>query len=251
MTVDEIAKAMAEGLPENAVPEEWYAQSCEVLLFEVRRLRAEAGPGVGLRSGRPESVTLAAAEEHAAWLRYSARYAQTTLVGKFVVLLDDEVRRLREIARLRVEQVVDKQPAGRFIVPHNAPVKDVPVDEAMSVIAGFRNSGASPDLYAEAIALALEAEVRRLSEVIGILEDDVRTAAGELLVEMPAPGSPMARVMVANAMMRRERDQANADLRAMCEDWRDYQAGGDGEPPEIVPEMNAIADRVLGKGGER
>lgn len=58
----------------------------------------------------------------------------------------------------------------------------------------------------------LAEEVRELREGIGLTEDDVRVAAGELMVEMPEPGSPMARVMVANALIRKERNEANEEV---------------------------------------
>lgn len=62
---------------------------------------------------------------------------------------------------------------------------------------------------------ALAAEVRRLRGALAVIEDDVRVAAGKLLVEMPRPGTPMARVMMANTLMRRERDAANDELRQL------------------------------------
>lgn len=45
-----------------------------------------------LRSGRPEHLTLEAAEKHADWLRN----ANATVVGKLLIVVVDEVRRLRE-----------------------------------------------------------------------------------------------------------------------------------------------------------
>lgn len=55
-------------------------------------------------------------------------------------------------------------------------------------------------------AAALAAKDAELAKA----REDVTQAAGALLVELPEPGTPMARVMLANAMMRRERDDANA-----------------------------------------
>lgn len=69
----------------------------------------------------------------------------------------------------------------------------------------------------------LNGDLERLRDVLATIENDVRVASGELMVEMPRPGSPMARVMVANALMRRERDRANAklgDVRALAAEWR-------------------------------
>lgn len=40
---------------------------------------------------------------------------------------------------------------------------------------------------------------------------DLADAAGELMTTMPTPGSDMARVMIANALMRDERDRAKAE----------------------------------------
>ena len=43
--------------------------------------------------------------------------------------------------------------------------------------------------------------------------NDVVLAAGELRVTMPEPGTVMARIMVANSIMRRERDEAREQIR--------------------------------------
>jgi hypothetical protein len=45
--------------------------------------------------------------------------------------------------------------------------------------------------------------------------EDVRLAAGELLVEIPEPGTATARLLAANGIMRRERDEARAKLHAL------------------------------------
>ena len=41
---------------------------------------------------------------------------------------------------------------------------------------------------------------------------DMKDAAGELLVEMPRPGTDMAKVMIANRLLRNERDAFRAEL---------------------------------------
>lgn len=78
---------------------------------------------------------------------------------------------------------------------------------------------------------ALEAELAEARRGLGDLREasalqkaeldeaqrDVAKAAGELLVEMPEPGTDMARVMIANSMMRRERDEARAALTELIE----------------------------------
>jgi len=46
------------------------------------------------------------------------------------------------------------------------------------------------------------------------METDIRDAAGELRVEMPEPGTPMAKLLSANVLMRRERDGLRAALSA-------------------------------------
>lgn len=43
--------------------------------------------------------------------------------------------------------------------------------------------------------------------------DDIRLAAGELMILMPKPGTDMSRMMLANVAMRRERDAARQELR--------------------------------------
>jgi hypothetical protein len=64
-------------------------------------------------------------------------------------------------------------------------------------------------------------------------ENDLRLAAGELMIEMPAPGTDMARCMLAGRMMRNERNdlrdrvrELEASLQTFCEgnaELRDQQ----------------------------
>jgi hypothetical protein len=56
--------------------------------------------------------------------------------------------------------------------------------------------------------------VDKLEAELGEARRDVELAAGELLVAMPEPGTDMARVMIANSIMRRERDALRAELDA-------------------------------------
>jgi hypothetical protein len=73
-------------------------------------------------------------------------------------------------------------------------VKDLDLDDV-----------AATSLYAIFQLKALRAELAEARR-------DVELAAGELVVAMPKPGTDMARVMIANAMMRRERDALRAEL---------------------------------------
>jgi hypothetical protein len=75
-------------------------------------------------------------------------------------------------------------------------VKDLDLDDV-----------AATSLYAIFQLKALRAE-------LGEARRDVELAAGELLVAMPEPGTDMARVMIANSIMRRERDALRAELDA-------------------------------------
>lgn len=52
----------------------------------------------------------------------------------------------------------------------------------------------------------LEAVERELAEA----REDVVKAAGELLVPIPEPGTDAARLLIANVLLRRERDEARA-----------------------------------------
>ena len=50
---------------------------------------------------------------------------------------------------------------------------------------------------------------------IQAMRADIEAASGELRVPMPEPGTDMARVMVANAIMRDQRDEAKRENEAM------------------------------------
>lgn len=79
--------------------------------------------------------------------------------------------------------------------------------------------GPSGESYADLIeraAYSAAEEMRRLkekAEAAHSLESDVRDAAGELLVPMPEPGTDAAKMLLANRMLARERDEARALLR--------------------------------------
>ncbi len=74
--------------------------------------------------------------------------------------------------------------------------------------------------WREARRSAIEAGDALMTE-LAEARRDVEQAAGELVVAMPEPGTDMARVMHANAMMRRERDALRAEL---AEARRDAEA---------------------------
>lgn len=57
-----------------------------------------------------------------------------------------------------------------------------------------------------------DAQLAALQGQLDEARSDVVEAAGALLVDMPDPGTDMSRVMLANAMMRRERDTLQAQL---------------------------------------
>ena len=52
---------------------------------------------------------------------------------------------------------------------------------------------------------------------------DVVAAAGELMVPIPEPGTDMSKVMIANALMRRERDKARAEVERYKVDAERYR----------------------------
>lgn len=51
-----------------------------------------------------------------------------------------------------------------------------------------------------------------LAERVKALEGDLAAAAGELRIPAPTPGTDMARMVAANVIMRRERDEARSRL---------------------------------------
>jgi len=61
------------------------------------------------------------------------------------------------------------------------------------------------------------AAIRKLCAELEAARADVVAASGELMVEVPSPGTDMARVMLANAAMRRERNEAREELQRMSE----------------------------------
>ncbi len=65
-----------------------------------------------------------------------------------------------------------------------------------------------------------EAELARVRAELETRQEDDRLAAGELLVPLPTPGTDAARMMRANVLMRRQRDEARAKL-TECERERD------------------------------
>ena len=113
---------------------------------------------------------------------------------------------------------------------------------------------------------------RTLSARVAELEADVKAAAGELLVEIPEPGSVVARLLLANTAMRRQRDalagdrvrdaaamdarmqereaQHLADIKALREGLRHsrgavcYWVKGSGSPSHYIKDLKTI-DAVL------
>lgn len=70
-------------------------------------------------------------------------------------------------------------------------------------------------------AAALRAQVATLQAERDVLAADVAKAAGELLIEIPEPGSLTAQLLLANVAMRRERDAARADVERLTKE-RDH-----------------------------
>ncbi len=72
------------------------------------------------------------------------------------------------------------------------------------------NSGMAPSGAVAALGICLD-ELAEMHAELAEARRDIEMAAGELMVAMPQPGTDMARVMLANAMMRRERDEARRE----------------------------------------
>lgn len=69
--------------------------------------------------------------------------------------------------------------------------------------------------------LPLCAEVDRLRARAAVFEKDLSDAAGELLVDVPEPGSVVAKLLTANILLRRENDKLrdeNHELRQLAAD---------------------------------
>lgn len=56
----------------------------------------------------------------------------------------------------------------------------------------------------------------QLADACETMQEDVKLAAGELLIELPYPGTDVARLMRVNSQMRRERDEARREV----EKWK-------------------------------
>ncbi len=54
-------------------------------------------------------------------------------------------------------------------------------------------------------------EIERLRRLAEAHEKDVRDAAGEYLVPIPTPGTPMAKLLTANVLMRRDDQRLGAE----------------------------------------
>jgi ElaB/YqjD/DUF883 family membrane-anchored ribosome-binding protein len=82
--------------------------------------------------------------------------------------------------------------------------------------------------HASGFLLRCHEALPELVRELQLAREDVVAAAGELIVEMPRPGTDMARVMLANAAMRRERDQLRAEVERL------QRAAVPGNGPEML-----------------
>lgn len=92
--------------------------------------------------------------------------------------------------------------------------------------------------HAEAQAQIVRERDAALARVAS-LDADLRLAAGELRVPMTEPGTDMARLLAANVMMRRERDEARDEVQGLTQLVCDWQAASGlergGDPSTITP----------------
>lgn len=77
-------------------------------------------------------------------------------------------------------------------------------------MAGVLANDGSPPTYARIIA-GLHHQVKRAERERDALRADLASAAGELKVPIPEPGTDASRMLLANVLMRRERDAARRD----------------------------------------
>lgn len=53
-------------------------------------------------------------------------------------------------------------------------------------------------------------EIERLRRIVAAYDSDAQDAAGEYLIPVPTPGTPMAKLLVANVLMRRRNETFNS-----------------------------------------
>lgn len=81
-----------------------------------------------------------------------------------------------------------------------------------------------PDMEWERQVQYLEDKALALLERLKTREADLAAAAGELRVPAPNPGTDMARMLEANVLMRRERDDALAEVQAEAQEHENTRA---------------------------
>lgn len=60
--------------------------------------------------------------------------------------------------------------------------------------------------------IELNKDITGKLEALKLHQEDLELAAGELMVDLPEPGTVIARLLRANRLMRKERDQAKNEL---------------------------------------
>ncbi len=83
----------------------------------------------------------------------------------------------------------------------------------------------TPDAYVASLEAQADLNVSKINELqetvrqlrndlfsLHEVTEDIALAAGELLIPVPVPGTDMSRVLIANVLMRRERDKAREEL---------------------------------------
>jgi len=104
------------------------------------------------------------------------------------------------------------------------------VAEDAAAIVALRN--AAPDLFAELRAA----------------REDMKAAAGELLVRMPEPGTDMARLLLANRMLMRERDRLRS-IEALARAYREADQAKDAAG-HLRRQLGAAFHEAQKSGGE-
>jgi len=98
-------------------------------------------------------------------------------------------------------------------------------------------------------AAEVEADRDKLREVLLTIEADVARTAGMLATEMPPPGTPMARVLVAGALLRRECDrlrEENDSLRERHQGATAYQQQYKAERDQLREENDRLRTELDG-----
>lgn len=137
-------------------------------------------------------------------------------------------------------------------------VKEVSED----IIERLRRVADNCDLCTADVRAADDAiiEIERLRRLVAAYDGDVQDAAGEYLIPVPTPGTPMAKLLVANVLMRRRNETFNSLVNCVRREiaeraaWLSSLPGGScgNQPPEgLIAAEVATRDALAEIDGAR